>query len=102
MDEPDDEKVVPLRAGDTPNARGADRMLAECKADVLGLLEELLVLARAGQLDSLFATVSRTDGKYSEAISKTLKFHEMIGQVEVVKQHWIGKYLGSLQGRPLG
>lgn len=74
----------------------------EVKADVVMLLQKVLTEAQAGRVDCVFMAISHPDGTFSEAISKTLRFREMVGQIEVSKQNWIGKYLSSLQGRPLG
>lgn len=95
--EPQDPKITPLHAVPPPRVEDAIR------ADVVKLLEGLLTLARDGEVASLFIVVTHADGTYSEAISATQAFSQMIGQVEIVKQNWIGRYLAqTAEGRPLG
>ncbi len=82
--------------------RVVQRPTAEDKVqrEVLTHAESILALARDGQIDSLVVIMSHPDGSYSELISSTTQFRQMIGQLEVVKQNWIGNYLASLSGKP--
>lgn len=91
QDTPDN--VTTLHAVAAPKAE--DRV----KADVVQLLERVLALAQQGEVECVFIVCSHADGTYSEAVSQTLHFSQMIGQVEIVKQNWITRYLASLLQR---
>lgn len=93
-DTPDN--ITPL--GVVPKPRAADMI----QRDIAQLLASLLELSNDGQLTCLFCVVAHPDGTYSEAVSKTQEFRQMIGQIDIVKQNWIGKYLASLEGQPIG
>lgn len=83
--------------GVVPKPRAEDKIQQE----VLKHLATLTALAEAGQIECLFCIAAHPDGTYSEAISSTTQFRQMIGQIEVVKQNWIGMYLASLSGKPM-
>ena len=93
-DTPDN--VTPL--GVVPKPKVSDLI----QRDIAGLLAQLTALSTNGELSSLFCVVAHPDGTFSEAVSKTGNFREMIGQIEIVKQQWVGQYLASLEGHPIG
>lgn len=93
-DTPDN--ITPL--GVVPKPKAEDKIQAE----ILKLLDSMRGLALEGNLECIFIIAAHPDGTYSEAISSTAQFRQMIGQVEIVKQNWIWKYLTSLSGAPLG
>lgn len=92
--ENDDPKVAQLGITKRPNAPDFIREAAE------GHLRTMLGLNATGQIQCMFAVIMHPDGTFSEAVTPTVNFREMIGQLEVAKQNWIGNYLASLRGKP--
>lgn len=88
--------VTPL--GLVPKPKAEDTI----QAQALAHLAALTLLAHNGQISGLMIIASHPDGTYSEALTGTSNFRQMIGQLEVIKQTWIGQYLASLQGKPGG
>lgn len=71
------------------------------QAQVVEQLRSTLALAEAGEVTSLFIVVNHPDGTYSEVASATVSFTQTIGQLEIIKQNWIGRYLASLTPAPV-
>lgn len=92
--ENDDPKVATLGVAKRPNAPDHIRLAAD------GHLRSALDLNAKGQIQCLFMIILMPDGTFAEAITPTVNFREMVGQLEVVKQDWIARYLASLGGRP--
>lgn len=91
-----EDNVESLRVVQRPRAE------EKIQREIAGHLARLTAMNQEGELDCLFIIASHPDGTYSEAISSTINFRQMIGQVEVVKANWIGMYLASLSGKPGG
>lgn len=72
------------------------------QAEAHGHLSALAKLNAEGQIATLFCIVLHPDGTFSEAITSTTKFREMVGQIEIVKQNWVNSFLASLKGHPIG
>lgn len=86
----------PTSLGLVPRPRAEEKIQREIAAH----LQRMQELCAEGALDCIFIIAAHPDGTYSEAISSTTQFRQMIGQVEVVKQNWINAYLATLAGKP--
>lgn len=90
----DENKIASL----VPKPSTSDKIKSECQ----DLLSKLLAEASHGQVSGLIVIVDRPDGSWAQAMTGTQSFGSAIGRIAIVQQHWIGEYLKSMGGRPLG
>lgn len=65
----------------------------EIKQDCVRILKKALIMAEAGEVESVLMICKRTDDTWSDEHSGTLKTSEAIGYLEICKQRWISQYL---------
>lgn len=67
----------------------------KARESVLEILRNTLKEAEAGEIHSIAMVLGTGDSKWITRISAiaTNKGAEFVGQLEIMKQHWISKYL---------
>lgn len=65
----------------------------EVQQSVVGVLEEMLALAKNGDVDGVAIILSHVDGTWTHRGSESLEFSRLIGRFEIMKHQWIAEHL---------
>ena len=67
----------------------------EIKDDLIDLLTKTLEEAKSGELTGVFMIIEQSDEMWSDRWTGMVKFSELLGRIEIVKQRIIHNYLSS-------
>ena len=70
----------------------------EIRDSIVGLLEDYLRRAKAGELTAVVVLATLVDDGFDEAISSCASISRVLGQLEVAKARWVARYLEETAG----
>jgi hypothetical protein len=66
---------------------------AEVKAQVVLLAQQVLAQAEAGEIQSFVILAKQLDGSWDSRASAIVGMSDAIGQLEMLKHHWIDQFI---------